>query len=89
MKIARIENNVVVEILPEETYKLGISYWYGKDFADQCVDAPDNVKQGWVYDVLKKTFSEPLPEVPEPYMPSLEERVASAESALNVLMGVV
>lgn len=38
----------------------------------------------------KITAVVPAPEPePIPYMPSLEERVASAESALNVLMGVV
>lgn len=49
MKIVRINNGKVVEILPEETYELGIAHWYGEAFAAQCVAASDDVKQGWTY----------------------------------------
>lgn len=89
MRIVRLENNIVVEILPQETYEKGIAHWYGEEFAKQCTEAPEGAAQGWVYDSVAKAFSAPLPIVPEPYTPSLEERVASAETALNVLMGVV
>lgn len=49
MKIVRIENGVVVEILPVGTYEKGIAYWYGSDFASKCVEAPDDVVQGMVH----------------------------------------
>lgn len=46
MKIVRLENNVVKEILPEATYEKGIVFWYGENFAAKCVEAPDDVTQG-------------------------------------------
>lgn len=49
MNIVRIEAGIVVEILPQETYGLGAAHWYGEDFATQCIEAPDNVAQGWTY----------------------------------------
>ena len=64
MKIVRIESNIVVEILPQETYELGIAHWYGADFAIQCVEAPDNVAQGWTY--KDGVFATPVETVPIP-----------------------
>ena len=54
----RIENNIVKEIIPAEATDPSIEYWYGEEFAAQCVDAPDDVVQGMVYDATAETFSE-------------------------------
>lgn len=64
MKIARIENKRVAEILPEETYKLGVKHWYGEEFAAKCIEAPDNAEQGWVYS--NGVFTAPVEEKPTP-----------------------
>lgn len=64
MKIVRLENNIVKEILPEATYEKGITYWYGEAFAARCVEAPDDIKQGMVYNPSDGTFSEPVTEEP-------------------------
>lgn len=55
MKIVRLKDNVVVEIIPE--YATPVETWYGEEFAKQCVEAPDNVEQHWIYD--GENFSEP------------------------------
>lgn len=62
MKIVRLESNIVREIIPD--YALPVEKWYGADFAAQCVEAPDEVEQGWVYDPETNTFS--APPAPEP-----------------------
>jgi len=60
-----LNENVVVEIIPE--YALPVEKWYGSAFAAQCIEAPDDVEQGWVYDgnSFSKLIPEPEPE-PEP-----------------------
>ncbi len=63
MKTVRLENNIVVEIIPD--YALPVEYWYGPFFAAQCREAPDDVEQHWVYNPETDTFSPPPPE-PEP-----------------------
>lgn len=57
MKTVRLENNFVVEIIPE--YALPVETWYGTEFAAKCTEAPDNVVQGWKYNTETKTFSDP------------------------------
>lgn len=64
MKVVRLQNNIVAEIIPE--YALPVEKWYGVEFAAQCVEAPDDIKQGMVYDPETETFSEPIPPESEP-----------------------
>ena len=45
MKTVRIEHGRVAEIIPE--YALPVAKWYGDEFAQMCVEAPDSVEQGW------------------------------------------
>ena len=93
MKIVRLENNIVKEILPEATYEKGITYWYGEAFAARCVEAPDDIKQGMVYNPSDGTFSEPSEEPVK--NKSMEDRIAELEQVmadlaslqLEVLMG--
>jgi len=60
--IVRLKNNIVAEIIPE--YALPVADWYGAEFAALCVEAPDDVAPGWVYD--GETFSPPIITEPEP-----------------------
>lgn len=47
MKTVRLENNVVREVIPD--YALPVEKFYGAEFAAQCVEAPDEVDQHWIY----------------------------------------
>lgn len=79
MKTVRLQNNIVVETIPE--YALPVEKWYGAEFAAQCVEAPDEVQQKWVYDVGAKTFSKPTP-TPEPTLDDITAlQLAVAEMA--------
>ena len=46
MKIVRLDDNVVREVIPE--YALPVEKFYGAAFASQCVEAPDEVDQRWI-----------------------------------------
>lgn len=64
MKIVYVKENVVQEIIPE--YALPVDKWYSAEFADKCVEAPDDVEQRWVYDPETGIFlapPEPEPEI--------------------------
>ena len=61
MRIARLEKNIVVELLPESTHELGATHWYGEEFAKQCVEAPDDIVQGMMFDSATNTFYTPEP----------------------------
>lgn len=81
MKIVRVMNNQVVEIIPEAATP--VSKWYGEVFASQCVEAPDDVQCRWFYNPDTKTFSE------EAFVdPNKPEKSATADDILNVLLGV-
>lgn len=78
MKTVRLKDNEVWEIIPEDA--LPAADWYGPEFAEQCVEAPDEVEQRWVYDPETGTFSpppEPVPVEPEP----------SVEELMDILLG--
>ena len=63
MKTVKLTGNVVQEIIPD--YALPAEKWYGAAFAAECVEAPDEVQQGWAYDA--GTFAPPgEPPAPEP-----------------------
>lgn len=47
MKVVRLKNNTVIEIIPE--YALPVKKWYGEKFASECLEAPDEVQTGWKY----------------------------------------
>lgn len=72
MRIVRLENNEVLEIIPE--YALPVEKWYGKVFAAECVEAPDDVEEGWIYSQVTGVFSEPRV-VEETKTRTLEEAV--------------
>ena len=77
MKVVRLKDNMVAEIIPD--YALPPEKWYGPDFAAQCVEAPDEVEQRWVYNPETQTFSSPPPK-PGP--------VPTDTEILNTLLGV-
>lgn len=47
MKTVRLEGSKVVEIIPDNA--IPVSKWYGEEFAANCIEAPDEVNQGWFY----------------------------------------
>ena len=67
MKIVRLKNNIVYEIIPD--YALPVEKWYGSEFAKLCVEASDDVQYGWIYDETTKEFKKPEPFEPEPFKP--------------------
>lgn len=73
-------DNTVREIIPDEATQPSIAHWYGKDFASRCVQALDEVEQGWVYDGT--TFSPPHEPEPAPAVDQIVEvKLAIAELA--------
>jgi hypothetical protein len=64
MKTIRLKDNIVVEIIPE--YALPVEKWYGEEFAKNCVTAPNDVEQGFVYDPASGEFSSPVEPTPTP-----------------------
>ena len=78
MKIARLENNVVVEIIP--TYALPVEKWYGTQFAALCKEVPDNVEPNYVYDPKTDSYHPPVVEDPSAPPPTIDERVTTLES---------
>jgi hypothetical protein len=55
--IVRIVDGAVREIIPTAATVPNVTHWYGADFAAECVNAPEDVRQGWIYDGT--TFSPP------------------------------
>ena len=83
MKVARIENNVVVEIIPE--YALPVEKWYGTQFALSCKEVPDNVEPNYVYDPKTDSYQPPVIEDPPAPPPTIDERVTILESENDLL----
>lgn len=75
MKMVRIMNNEVQEILPDTARP--VADWYGEAFAAQCVEAPDEVEQHWTYDPEAGTFSPPAPYEPEPQSYTSDDLMAA------------
>ena len=46
MKIVRVDNGAVAEIIPQ--YATPVEQWYGAAFAALCTEAPDEVEQNWL-----------------------------------------
>ena len=87
MKTVRLKNDLVVEVIPE--YALPVAKWYGAAFAAQCIEAPDEVDQNWIYDPETETWTEPVEPEPVPVVPTMEERVTALESASAVTFVVL
>lgn len=84
MKTVRLKNNVVFEIIPE--YALPVEKWYGAEFAAECMEAPDEVEQHWVYDPETGVFSEPTepdPVEPEPELTVWDELDAAYQEGVD------
>ena len=79
MKTVRIEDGIVAEIIPE--YALPVETWYGAEFAAKCLEAPDNVAQGWKYNAETKTFSDPSVRSVEELRAAALERISGKCSA--------
>lgn len=88
MKTVKLKDNLVAEVIPD--YALPVEKWYGAGFAAQCVEAPDEVEQLWVYDPATCAFSapreEPKPdEEPGLTMEDLAEAALDLETRLLML----
>lgn len=81
MKIVRVINNRVVEIIPETATP--VSKWYNEAFAAQCMEAPDEVTYRWYYNPDTGTFSEEADGEC-----SLSETPVTVDRILNALLGV-
>ena len=46
MKLVRLDNGVVAEIIPQ--YATPVEQWYGAAFAALCAEAPDGAEQNWL-----------------------------------------
>lgn len=46
MKIVRLDNGVVAEIIPQ--YATPVEKWYGAAFAALCAEAPDGTGPNWL-----------------------------------------
>lgn len=57
MKIVKLSNNIVTEVIPD--YALPVKKWYGEKFAKECIEAPDEVDQYWVYNPTTDSFTPP------------------------------
>ena len=89
MKIVRLDNGTVAEIIPQ--YATPVEKWYGAAFAAVCAEAPDEVEAGWMRNA-DGTWSAPVePEsVPaEPEEPDTEadmlETILDHEARLAAL----
>ena len=89
MKTVRLVENKVWEIIPD--YALPVEKWYGAAFAAECMKAPDDVEQGWVYDPVSMMFSPAGEEMPEPSLESdLLDMIVDHEYRLTLLeLGVI
>lgn len=86
MKIVYLNpDNTVREILPEATYEKGAEFWYGAEFAKRCVEAPNDVEQGFVYDPEAGTFAEAEPTKEQPT--GLEIMRADLDYVLMIMEG--
>ena len=77
MKVVRMQGNVVAEIIPE--YALPVDEWYGEHFASKCREVSDDVQEGYVYDPVTGTFSDPST---IKIKPTTEERLTALEEQL-------
>ena len=84
-KMVFIEDGADKEIIPD--YALPVEKWYGEEFASNCVEAPEDVKEGLLYDPETKTFSKPpAPKPPEPDpITVLQNQLAQSDDAAQAL----
>ena len=83
MKIVRLKNNLVVEIIPE--YALPVEKWYNASFAAKCLAAPDYVEQNWTYDPTMEKWIEPVDPEPAPEPDPDPEPTATTDERLTAL----
>ena len=88
MKIIRLENNKVIEIIPSEISYDKLEHWYGKEFATSCIQVEDYVLPNMVYNKESDTFDFPEPEV-IPTPPNPFDRIAELEQLVADLTEIV
>ena len=80
-KWVRLHNGVVAEIIPDDATPP--STWYGASFAAQCVEAPENVTVGWVYNPKDGTLAPYAPDIALLRKSKLEELSAACHKAIT------
>ena len=69
---------------------ISIAHWYGEAFAVECVGAPDNVREGYIYNMETGAFSAPPPHEPEPEpqddLTMLAADVAEVKAAMSAFL---
>lgn len=73
MKTVRVLDNIVSEIIPEDA--LPVADWYGEEFAKNCMSAPDNVEQNWVYAPESGSWMPPNPPESVPTPPTQLDQI--------------
>ncbi|SHI11483.1 hypothetical protein SAMN02745823_02545 [Sporobacter termitidis DSM 10068] len=84
-KTVRIVDGTVREIIPPAATIPSVAFWYGAEFAAQCIEAPDEVMQNWTYDVEAETFAAPVPPEPTPSVPTIEEQITSVQNHVDMI----
>lgn len=79
MKTVLVKENKVREIIPD--YALPVEKWYGAAFAAECMEAPGEAEEGWVYYPETMGFLDPA-KIPEP------EPEPTTEEIIDILLGV-
>ncbi len=87
MKIVYLnDDNSVREILPEATYEKGPAFWYGNEFSSHCVQAPNDVEQGMIYDPNTESFS--VASEPTDPEPTAEDQMRADIDFCLAMLGV-
>lgn len=67
MKIARIHNNKVIELIPDQATPINL--YYSAAFVKECAEVPDEVMPNWGWDYEKQEW------VPENKFLTLSEKI--------------
>lgn len=92
MQTVYIQGVAVREIIPVEATQPSVAHWYGAEFAAHCVEAPDDVREGYIYDAETGTFAPPPPPVepePTPDYSTLVADVAEVQAAIDAFLAEV
>lgn len=58
MKTVRINNNIIVETIPD--YCLPLEKWYPRSFCEQCIEVDDYVEENMVYNEETNKYEHPI-----------------------------
>lgn len=82
MKIVRIVDNYVREVIPKDARPL--EEWYPGWFCNQCMEVDDSVQENWYYD--GETFKEKGPVVEKDYVLRTSDLANAIRSGVNDIL---